>query len=243
MSAPELKIFKNKHLLAEKLAKDFIRHINRMILSNEKVSIALSGGSTPSLFFNAMVSMDPQVDWNRVRFYWVDERCVPPEHPESNFGVAYREFLLPLGIPETSYLRIRGEDDPEKEALRYGELIKKNVAPGKDHPVFDIVLLGMGPDGHTASVFPWQKALWYGDHLCTVGTHPASGQKRVTFTGQLINNAKRVVFMVTGSEKAPVLKKVIRRSGNYLEYPSSFVDPQSGILEWYLDEEAAGDLS
>lgn len=237
--APTLNIYSGKNELAEKLARDFSEYVRRLSETKEQVDIALSGGSTPNLFFQTMTALRPDINWDRIRFYWVDERCVPPDHPESNFGTASQTFLQPLGIPESSYFRIRGEDDPEKEAHRYGELILDQVSPDMTFPVFDLVFLGMGADGHTASIFPYEAELWNADSLCTVGTHPESGQKRVTFTGHLINAAVRVLFLVTGEEKAEIAKKVITRTGNYLEYPASLVAPNRGELEWYMDKAAA----
>jgi 6-phosphogluconolactonase len=241
-TSPILKIFADKEKLADSLARECSELVMRLLTEKQQVDIALSGGSTPSLFFRAMVRLNPQIDWNKVRFFWVDERCVPPNHPESNFGTAYREFLEPLRIPENNYFRIRGEDDPGQEAKRYGELILDQVAPELTFPVFDLVFLGMGADGHTASIFPHQASLWNEEQLCTVGTHPDSGQQRVTFTGHLINAAAWVAFLVTGQEKAGLVKEVVTRTGSFAGYPASLVDPHHGELEWYLDEAAASAL-
>jgi 6-phosphogluconolactonase len=242
-TSPVLKIFADKEKLADSLAREFSELVMRLAKEKQQVDIALSGGSTPNLFFKAMVRMNPPIDWNKVRFYWVDDRCVPPDHPESNFGTAYRAFLEPLQIPGSSWFRIHGEDDPVREANRYGELILNQVSPELIFPVFDFVFLGMGSDGHTASIFPHQQALWNEESLCTVGTHPDSGQQRVTFTGHLINAAARVAFLVTGLEKAGVVKEVVTRTGNFADYPAALVDPHHGELEWYLDEAAASALS
>lgn len=239
---PILRIYSNKQKLAEKLAIDFVQYLMSMAPLEVKVYIALSGGSTPSLFFEAMVKLNPAINWENVLFFWVDERCVPPDHPESNFGTAYREFLQPLDIPESSYFRIRGEEDPQEEARRYSELILDLVSPDMTFPVFNWVFLGMGADGHTASIFPDQIDLWNTESLCTVGAQPESGQKRITFTGHLINAATRVLFLVTGKEKAPVITSIIRSEGDYQRFPASLVAPNQGELEWYLDAEAAGEL-
>jgi 6-phosphogluconolactonase len=239
MTAPTINIYSEKNELAKKLARDFSEYVRRLTETQEMVDIALSGGNTPNLFFQAMTALRPDINWDRIRFYWVDERCVPPDHPESNFGKAYQTFLKPLGMPESSYIRIRGEDDPKTEADRYGELILDQVSPDMTFPVFDLVFLGMGADGHTASIFPHEVELWKADSLCTVGTHPESGQKRVTFTGHLINAAARVLFLVTGDEKAEIAKKVITRTGNYNDFPASLVAPTRGALEWYMDKAAA----
>jgi 6-phosphogluconolactonase len=239
MAAPAIKIYSGKDELAEKLARDFSEYVKRLTETADQVDIALSGGSTPNLFFRAMTALRPEIDWERVRFYWVDERCVPPDHPESNFGTAYELFLGPLGIPGSSYFRIKGENNPEDEAERYGDLILDQVSPEISYPVFDLIFLGMGSDGHTASIFPHEIDLWNADSLCTVGTHPESGQKRVTFTGHLINAAARVQFLVTGDEKSEIVEKVITRTGNYSDYPASLVAPNRGELVWYMDMTAA----
>jgi len=240
--SPVLKIYPHKQLLAEVLARDFTALAENILTAKGEVSIALSGGSTPDLFFKAIAELQPALDWKAFRFFWVDERCVPPDHPESNFGSAYREFLLPLSVPEESWFRIRGEDDPQEEAIRYERLVREHVPPGNEWPAFDIVFLGMGTDGHTASVFPAERHLWESESLCTVGTHPVSGQKRITFTGHLINAARHVIFLVTGKEKSHIAEQVIRRTGDYNKYPASLANPVDGELIWYLDSAAAGSL-
>jgi 6-phosphogluconolactonase len=240
--SPLTRIFPDKYIMASAMAADFVSYLVQMGQLEVNVYVALSGGSTPTLLFRATRELQPVLNWDHVHFFWVDERCVPPDHPESNFGEAYREFLLPLGIPESSYHRIRGENDPEAEARRYAEEIMDIVSPEMDFPEFNRVLLGMGADGHTASIFPGQMHLWNSESLCTVGVHPQSGQKRVTFTGHLINAAKRVDFMVSGKQKNNAVKSVLESSGDYKHYPASLVAPHHGELTWYLDEEAAGNI-
>ena len=237
-----LRIYSDQATLAEMLAYDVITYLRAMQEEGREAFIALSGGSTPTLLFREMAKLQPSVNWDQVRFFWVDERCVPPDHPESNFGVAKREFLDPLGIPGSSYHRIRGEDDPADEARRYSDLIMDTVSPEMTFPVFDRIFLGMGADGHTASIFPHEIALWNEEKLCAVGTHPGSGQKRITFTGHLINAASRVTFLVSGKEKQPVVEQVIRATGDHASFPASLVKPHNGELEWYIDREAAGTL-
>ncbi|MDA3822102.1 MAG: 6-phosphogluconolactonase [Bacteroidales bacterium] len=240
MSAlPIVKIYANKQKLADTLAKDFISYINRLTKSKEQVDIAISGGSTPTLFFRAMVKLNPQIAWEKIGIYWVDERCVEPDHSESNYGVALREFITPLHIPMSSVFRMIGENDSDLEAERYSNIIMDQVSPEMTFPVFDLVFLGLGADGHTASIFPNQMALWNIEKLCAVGIHPESGQKRVTITGHLINAAEKVVFLVSGNDKAEVVRQLIKNEGDYLDFPASLVKPHRGELEWYLDEEAA----
>lgn len=228
--------------MSAKLASDFSKYIELLLREKDTVYLALSGGRTPVDFFRELVKNPPGFDWERIRIFWVDERCVLPEHPESNFGVAKRELLDPLNVPPGSYFRIMGEFDPVKEARRYSDLIIDKVSPELSFPVFDLIFLGMGDDGHTASVFPDQIDLWKKERLCTVATHPVSKQRRITFTGHLINAANKVIFTVAGESKAMIAATVIRRTENYTEYPASLVDPWRGQLEWYLDHGAASFL-
>ena len=145
-------------------------------------------------------------------------------------------------MPQSNYYRILGENDPVEEAKRYGDLLLDTVSPDMTFPVFHWILLGMGADGHTASIFPNQINLWNKETLCTVGIHPETGQKRVSFTGHLINTATRVSFLVAGKEKQAIVESIIHSKGNYTSYPASLVAPHQGDLEWYLDAEAAGNL-
>mgnify|MGYP006284329549 CR=1 FL=1 len=239
---PILRIYPDSFKMAEAAARDFIQFIKQLAVFRQRVFVALSGGSTPIVFFKALVKQKPAIDWDQLAFFWVDERCVPPDDPESNFGVAYQTLIKPLGIPSSSYFRIRGEDDPGKEALRYGELIMDKVSPGMTFPVFNWTFLGMGDDGHTASIFPHELHLWKTDSLCAVGTHSKSGQKRITFTGHLINASQRISFLVAGKRKEKKVREIILREEGYKMYPASYVEPASHELEWYLDKEAAGEL-
>ncbi len=191
------------------------------------------------LIFRELVQLNPDVPWEKVHIYWVDERCVAPDDSESNFGNAYTSLLEPLKIPETSYHRMRGEADPVHEAERYSNLILGSVSPDMTFPVFDLVLLGIGQDGHVASIFPYQIEKWEEETLCTVGIHPDTGQARISFTGHLINAARKVLFIAAGREKALTVKEVVSQTGNYKSYPASLVSPSSGDLEWYIDEDAA----
>jgi len=232
-------IYPDKASLAASLACEFEKHITGLLDFQEYVNIALSGGSTPVQFYKSLVISNPQVDWKRVRFFWGDERCVPPHHKESNYGAAHKTLLSPLNIPSANIFKIRGENEPGKEALRYSEVIEKEVTAFDGIPSFDWLFLGMGADGHTLSIFPNQIELWNREELCVVGTHPDSGQKRISFTGKLVENAKRITFLVTGEDKSAVVNKVIFKRDNYLDYPASLVKSEKGLVEWHLDRGAA----
>lgn len=235
----KIKILPFKEELAKTLAQDFVNYISQALKTKDKLNIALSGGSTPPLFFRKLVAMSPPLEWEKIQLFWVDERCVPPDHEDSNYGTAYRELILPLGIPESSVHRIYGENEAESEASRYEHLILDMLAPEKSVPVFDIILLGMGPDGHTASIFPDQLSLWNADKLCVAAINPYNLQKRVSFSGKLINAARRVIFLVAGKDKSEMVKRVLKKEEGSMLLPASYVNPHNGILQWYLDEEAA----
>jgi 6-phosphogluconolactonase len=240
---PEIQIFNTVSELSDSLAEGFHSHIGMLCRGQIKVSIALSGGSTPQLLFKRIATFNAsstQVDdWNKVHFFWVDERCVPPHHPESNYGMANRYLLRALNIQETNIHRIRGETRPEEEAVRYSTEVRAYVVTRNTIPVFDWVFLGLGEDGHTASIFPDQMSLLYSDAICAVAVHPQSGQQRITMTGKPLIHARRITFVVTGFSKAQRVKEIIRNDPSAKQYPAKYIKPLAGRMEWFLDKEAA----
>jgi len=239
---PEIRIFADQHQLAETAAHEFEAAAARYASAGRRLHAALSGGSTPALFFRNLARKD--IGWDLVHFYWGDERCVPPDHPESNYLMTRRELLDLVGIPESNIHRIRGEDDPAGEAGRYAGEISGAVPAGSGGiPVFDWIFLGLGTDGHTASIFPGSVLQPDPSGLCAVGRHPVTGQLRITLTLPVINNAARVSFLAAGGGKAGVVGEILGRRGAFREYPASRVRPLEGTLEWFLDREAAGELT
>ncbi len=233
----KLKISKTK----QEVALNFSRYLAILIANREEVHIALSGGSTPKIVFDELAAnFQPDIDWSHVHLYWGDERCVEPTDDQSNYRMTVEHLISKIAIPEENIHRIKGENEPEYEAKRYGKLLEDNLPKANDIPQFDLVILGMGDDGHTASIFPHEIKLWDSDAYCEVAVHPDSGQKRVSLTGQIINNADTVVFLVTGESKAEKFKEIVNKTGDYEEYPASLVNPSSGRLLWFLDEAAAG---
>lgn len=200
--------------------------------------LALSGGSTPLEIFSRLAEVTEKNQWKEVRIYWVDERMVPPDDEQSNFGNAWRTLIAPLDLAREQVQRIRGEEDPDKEAKRYGALLKERLPLHNGVPVFDWIWLGMGEDGHTASIFPHQLELWNATEPCVVATHPVTGQKRVSITGSIINSARRVTMLVTGKNKSPVVNAIVMKEGYYLNYPAFYINPGSGFLEWFMDQDA-----
>jgi len=235
-----IKIFPTPLALAESLALDLINKINEADISVNPFTIALSGGNTPKLLFSVLAEKFARsVAWSNVRFFWVDERCVPPEDPESNFGMTNEVFLGRTDIPQKNIHRIRGEDDPGKEAERYSRELNELTVQKNGLPFFDVILLGLGEDGHTASIFPGNEKLFVSDKICVSAVHPSTGQKRITITGGVINNSAEIIFMVTGKNKAGIVNNIIGRADNKKQFPASYVKPAEGKVLWYLDEEAA----
>ena len=163
---------------------------------------------------------------------------VPPSNPESNFGVAKKLLFSKISIPEENIHRIKGENTPEEEALSYSAQIQENLPQQVGWPIFDLILLGMGDDGHTASIFPDQMNLLNSSHICEVAIQPQSGQKRVTLTGKAMNSASKVCFLVTGSNKAERMTEIWNNPEKANQLPASHIQPENGDLEWYLDESA-----
>lgn len=214
--------------------------------------IALSGGSTPAALFDALVALEregeragkPALPWHRVRFFWGDERCVSPYHADSNYRMTLEHLFEPLGIHEAQVYRIRGESDPQEEADRYALLLQALLPLTDGVPCFDLIVLGLGDDGHTASIFPGQNHLFDTSRLCAPVHHPVTGQARVTLCGRVINHARLVVFLVTGAAKASMVARVqgqmVARGADVL--PAARVAPVSGRLYWLLDAAAATEL-
>lgn len=225
----------------EKAAEAFAADLARWIEEEEEYFVALSGGSTPQLLFRHLAEkFRERIDWQKVHLFWGDERCVPPDHEESNYGTARRLLLDRIDIPEENIHRVHGEALPEKEALRYSLEIRQNLPFENDLPSFDLVLLGLGEDGHTASIFPDQMELLDADGICAVATHPESGQKRITLVGKVINNARKVAFLATGKGKAEKVRQILHKKEGWEKLPAAHILPSQGDLYWYLDREAAG---
>ncbi|MDA3893231.1 MAG: 6-phosphogluconolactonase [Salinivirgaceae bacterium] len=235
------KIFSNKAETAKALAEDLYQLISKT--DKDKITIAISGGSTPFVMFDIWAKRYSQkIDWNKLHFFWVDERCVDPLDDESNYKNTKQVLFDKVNIPGENIHRVRGERDPNQEALLYAKEIGKHVVVTNSWPQFDILLLGMGDDGHTASIFPPQIDLMESEKTVSVAQNPYSGQERITLTGRVINNASNVYFLVTGQSKAEKVTAIFNKIGNYRKYPAAHIKTESGNLTWYLDQEAGSFL-
>jgi 6-phosphogluconolactonase len=229
--------------LVAALCRDFYSYITELTQTKSRIFLAISGGNTPKAFFKQLAFdqdlPDRKIDWSNIHFFWVDERCVPPEHPESNYGMAYKYLLQKIRIPEYNVHRIRGENNPSEESIRYEKEILRCLNLSDGIPIFDWIFLGIGNDGHTASIFPDQPELLTTKKICESTTHPVTGQYRITITGPTLIHAKRITFLVVGDSKSIVLKNILHDEPEAKQYPASFMKPVSGKLDWYMDEQAA----
>jgi 6-phosphogluconolactonase len=238
-----IKISQSTIELAWDLAHEMANLINESANRKRYLSVALSGGSTPKMLFSTLgENFSDSVHWEYVHFFWGDERCVPPEDPESNYGMTKKALFDKISIPSSNIHRIRGEMEPEKEAVRYSKEIAGFTRKRDGLPVFDLVILGLGEDGHTASIFPGHNELLTSEKICKVAVRPENSQKRITITGRIINNADNILFLVTGANKAEVVSEIIESPGT-VDYPAAFIEPVHGVLKWYLDIDAAGRLN
>jgi 6-phosphogluconolactonase len=233
--------------MADAICLIFRNHIAELNRQKLQINIAFSGGSTPELFFEELAARqknaESKTDWNKIHIFWVDERCVPPSHQDSNYGMTRDHLLSALSLREDQIHRIHGEDDPLEEAPRYENEIREVFNKPIGMPIFDWVFLGMGDDGHTASIFPDRLDLLRSPDLCAVTHHAGSDQFRVTLTGPVIMNARRISFLVTGANKSPVLKEIMNKSLQAKRYPAFHINPVNGVLDWYLDASAANQLN
>lgn len=208
---------------------------------------ALSGGSTPRAAYELLAQepLKQAIPWERVHLYWGDERCVPPDSPQSNYLMAWEAFVSHVPVPPENVLRMHGEDDPEEAARAY-ELELRAIAARSGAnivgiPVLDVVLLGIGTNGHTASLFPHTRALHENDRMVVAVEAPEVGW-RITMTAPAINSARHVCFMVAGEEKAAVVARVLQGPPDFENLPAQLIAPRPGTLRWLLDEAAAARL-
>jgi 6-phosphogluconolactonase len=232
----KIDISKSIDELSEKFAQ-----ILFSILKNEKrqINIALSGGSTPKTVFDYLSdNYKTKIDWNRINFFWGDERCVPSNHPESNYLMTQEHLFNKINISPKNVFMIDGGNNPKLEAQKYSEVIRKNVPLENSIPSFDLIILGLGKDGHTASIFPNNIKLIIDNNICAIAEQPVTHQKRITLTGTVINNAKKIVFLVTGESKNKTVDIILNRKEGYEKLPAAHIIPTNGKLVWLLDNEA-----
>jgi len=236
----EMRVHRDLEELSRATADFFCEVGHQAVHQGGELFVALSGGSTPRRMYEILAGDDyrDRVDWSRTQLFWSDERCVPPDDPQSNYRMV-TEALAPVAIPPLNVHRLRGEDPPEVAAQKYeGELRQTFRLLSDDLPRFDLILLGLGEDGHTASLFPGTSALNDTTHLVAANYVEKFKTHRLTLTLPVINHAANVAFLVSGAGKRTILQRVLEEPGDSL--PAQRVHPSNGRLLWFVDEAAAG---
>lgn len=244
--AADLRIIDDLRGLAQAAAEEFFTQAVGAVRTNGRFTVALSGGSTPkSLFSLLATNFHDQLPWDKVFFFWGDERHVPPDNPESNYRMAYEALLSKVPVPQANVFRVPAENpDANQAAAEYEQTLRKFFElTANAVPRFDLILLGMGPDGHTASLFPGTVALEEKSRLVVANWVEKLKTFRITFTLPVLNNAAVVNFLVGGKDKAETLKQVLEGNQPAELFPSKLVRPTNGRLVWMVDQAAAATLS
>jgi 6-phosphogluconolactonase len=227
------------------VAEQFVRLTTEAIDARGRCAVALSGGSTPKSVYQLLAApaFRLRVRWGDIHFFWGDERHVPPDHPDSNYRMAVEAMLSKVPVPPANVHRVRSElPDAERAAREYEETIRACVA-GERLPRFDVIHLGIGTDGHTASLFPVSAALQERERLCVANWVEKLGGYRITLTLPILNAARADIFIVTGAAKAPIIQQVLRDRDATPPFPAQLVRPVDGECWWMLDQAAAGELT
>jgi 6-phosphogluconolactonase len=252
-----IRVYKDATELAVKAARHFARLADQYVIGCGRFTVALSGGSTPKAMFE-LLAAEPflsTIPWSQIYFFWGDERCVPPDHKDSNYRMTNEALLSKVPVPQANVFRIAGENpDPAKAAEDYSTQLRDffltgagrlttATAPLSMLPRFDLVFLGMGADGHTASLFPGTTALHAGEKIAVANYVEKFSAYRITLTAATINNARNVTFLAGGADKANTLKAVLEGASQPETYPSQLIHPGNGSLLWMIDEAAAAALT
>jgi 6-phosphogluconolactonase len=234
-------VAKGPETSARECAQHILTVLEQTLRSQSRASIALSGGSTPKLLFKNLANA--KFDWSRVHFFWVDERCVPPDDDQSNFKLASEALLVPARVPHSNIHRVQGELTPEEAAIHYLEDIQRSFELS-DHelPVIDVIHRGMGPDAHTASLFPGEPLIQNRTGIAAAIWVEKMRSHRVTLLPGVLLKARNTVLQVAGADKAEALRSVLDGPEDPMQYPCQIATRDSASAVWFLDEAAAAKL-
>ena len=240
-------VFNGPEAVARAAAHRFLSDAESAVASRGVARIAVSGGSTPKAMFALLASPSEPflkaVPWDRLQLFWVDERAVPPTDPDSNYRMTDEQMLSKVPLPGANVFRMEGELPPDEAASRYESVLRNTLRlEGAESPAFDLVLLGMGPDGHTASLFPHTEAIHELGRLAVANHVPQKDTWRITLTSPVLNHGRDVVFLIEGEAKADVLAEVFTGPRDPERLPSQLIRPENGRLLLLLDKAAAGKL-
>ena len=238
----QYRIFLDKEMLSIAAAELFKNSAAQSIAEYGRFVVCLSGGSTPSSMYKLLVEEPYRsiIDWEKVFFFWGDERCVPLDSSDNNAFTAIQLLLSKVPVPSENIFRIHGEGDPKNGASSYQTSLEQFFK--EESPIFDLVFLGMGDDAHTASLFPWtsilnEKEAWVDSvYVEKLDTH------RISLTPKIINQAKNITFLIGGANKAEALNQVLNGPDDYRQYPSQLITRHAGNVMLYLDNEAASSV-
>lgn len=245
----EVRVFDGPAELARAAAEEFARAAGRVAQQGDRFTVCLSGGSTPEALYRLLARPEEpfrdRLPWSLIHFFWGDERHVPPDHPESNFRRARRAMLDAAQLPPGNIHRIPGEEpDAARAAGEYEAELRSFFQLSRGEPPrFDLLLLGLGADGHTASLFPGTRAIHERERLVVAHWVDKLGAFRITLTPPVLNAAARVIFLVSGEDKAGALSAVLRGDFEPDRYPAQIVRPVNGSLVWMVDRKAARELA
>lgn len=233
-------VFDDAETTARAAAERFVELAHDAISARGRFSVALAGGSTPKRTYELLASDEfkGRIDWTKTHIFFGDERCVPPSDADSNYRMADEALLSRVSIPPSNIHRIMGESDAGASARLYEDELQTFFA-GESWPGFDLVLLGLGPDGHTASLFPDTEALDERRAWVVANWVEKLGAYRITLTAPAINHAAHVIFLVTGAGKAERVAELLGPESERAHLPASLIRPERGSLEWFLDSQAA----
>ena len=232
----EVMILPEAGAIAREGAERFTALARLAIAATGRFTVALSGGSTPKALFALLV--DQPIDWAHVHVFWGDERCVPPDHADSNYRMAHEALLSKVALPAQNVHRMRGEIDPAQAARAY-EAELRHIFGSIEWPRFDLILLGLGTDAHTASLFPNTSAIHEATHWVVGHFVEKLQTHRLTLTPPVINHAKQIIFLVAGTDKAAALRSVFEGPRDVDQFPAQVIEPLTGRVTWLIDEAAA----
>ncbi|MBI2358883.1 MAG: 6-phosphogluconolactonase [Deltaproteobacteria bacterium] len=242
----EIVVCRDPEDLSRRAAAEFVRVALGSVTSTGRFAVALSGGKTPRALYSVLATAEFQekIPWSKIHLFWGDERCMPPNDRDSNYGLAYEALISRVPIPKENVYRMKGEEDPQIAAFDYEQALRKFFGlSDRGLPRFDLIFLGLGEDGHTASLFPGSEVLREKRRLVCAAFVKAFKNHRLTLTLPVLNNAANIFFLVAGEDKASALRDVLQGKNNPHLLPAQRVKPKKGRLVWFVDEAAASLLA
>jgi 6-phosphogluconolactonase len=245
MSATNIMVVDDAQALAVRAAEEITHFAGEAVCTHGEFTLCLTGGETPAPTYELLATRFLlSVDWKEVQFFWGDERCVPPGDQASNYGMANRAMLSKLSLRPEQVHRMRGELEPDRAALEYENELRGafHLAPGQ-FPAFNLILLGLGDNAHIASLFPHNAALHERGRMAVAVEADAPQRNRISLTAPVLNNANRIMFLVSGERKAQAVKNVLEGPPDPDKFPARIIQPEHGEVVWLLDRAAASLLS